>query len=128
MSDKAAAADRYTSRMTQSRAKRAKDADGGGSRAGLQGEFGIGLLSFRTVGETLTMTSTGADQRAYQMVMSKGDRRCEDDDAGALFALVDELADVGHVSIREFPRRGPRQRGTTLIIAFSASKSEGLRV
>ena len=40
---------------------------------GLQGEFGIGLLSFWTVGETLTMLSTGADQRAYQMVMRKGD-------------------------------------------------------
>ena len=40
---------------------------------GLQGEFGIGLLSFWTVGETLTMISTGADQRAYQMVMKKGD-------------------------------------------------------
>ena len=40
---------------------------------GLQGEFGIGLLSFWTVGEDLTMTSTGADQRAYQMVMRKGD-------------------------------------------------------
>jgi len=41
--------------------------------AGLQGEFGIGLLSFWTVGDELTMTSTGADQRAYQMVMRKGD-------------------------------------------------------
>jgi len=40
---------------------------------GLQGEFGIGLLSFWTVGETLTMISTGDDQRAYQMVMRKGD-------------------------------------------------------
>jgi AcrR family transcriptional regulator len=40
--------------------------------AGLQGEFGIGLLSFWTVGNELTMTSTGADQRAYQMVMRKG--------------------------------------------------------
>jgi len=39
----------------------------------LQGEFGIGLLSFWTVGDELTMTSTGADQRAYQMVMRKGD-------------------------------------------------------
>jgi hypothetical protein len=39
----------------------------------LQGEFGIGLLSFWTVGDELTMTSTGADQRAYQMVMHKGD-------------------------------------------------------
>lgn len=40
--------------------------------AGLQGEFGIGLLSFWTVGEELTMTSTGDDQRAWQMVMRKG--------------------------------------------------------
>ncbi|HVJ28933.1 MAG TPA: ATP-binding protein, partial [Gammaproteobacteria bacterium] len=51
--------------------KRRLKADGGG--AGLQGEFGIGLLSFWTVGENLTMLSTGADQRAYQMTMSKGD-------------------------------------------------------
>ncbi len=42
---------------------------------GLQGEFGIGLLSFWTVGDTLTMTSSGADKRIYQMVMSKGDPR-----------------------------------------------------
>jgi hypothetical protein len=41
--------------------------------AGVQGEFGIGLLSFWTLGDELTMTSTGADQRAYQMVMRKGD-------------------------------------------------------
>lgn len=46
-----------------------------GAGAGVQGEFGIGLLSFWTVGQTLTMTSTGEDQRAYQMVMSKGDPR-----------------------------------------------------
>lgn len=51
--------------------KRRLKADGGGS--GLQGEFGIGLLSFWTVGESLTMTSTGTDQRSYQMVMKKGD-------------------------------------------------------
>jgi hypothetical protein len=53
--------------------KRRLKADGAGG--GLQGEFGIGLLSFWTVGETLTMTSSGADQRVYQMVMSKGDPR-----------------------------------------------------
>lgn len=53
--------------------KRHLKTQGGG--AGVQGEFGIGLLSFWTVGQTLTMTSTGADQRAYQMVMSKGDPR-----------------------------------------------------
>jgi hypothetical protein len=40
---------------------------------GLQGEFGIGLLSFWTVGEELVMTSAGSDRRAYQMVMRKGD-------------------------------------------------------
>src|SRR5215472_12182400 len=44
-----------------------------GGAGGLQGEFGIGLLSFWTVGEELTMTSTGSDQRAYQMVLRKGD-------------------------------------------------------
>lgn len=53
--------------------KRRMKADGAG--AGLQGEFGIGLLSFWTVGDTLSMTSMGADQRAYQMTMSKGDPR-----------------------------------------------------
>src|SRR5205823_7030068 len=41
--------------------------------AGLQGEFGIGLLSFWTLGEELTLTSTAADGRAWQMVMRKGD-------------------------------------------------------
>jgi hypothetical protein len=51
--------------------KRRLKADGNGT--GLQGEFGIGLLSFWTVGDSLTMTSTGADDRAYQMTMSKGD-------------------------------------------------------
>ena len=53
--------------------KRRLKVDGAGG--GLQGEFGIGLLSFWTVGDTLTMTSSGADQRVYQMVMSKGDPR-----------------------------------------------------
>jgi Histidine kinase-, DNA gyrase B-, and HSP90-like ATPase len=53
--------------------KRRLKAEGAG--ADLQGEFGIGLLSFWTLGHTLTITSTGADQRAYQMVMSKGDPR-----------------------------------------------------
>ncbi len=50
--------------------KRRLKADG---TAGLQGEFGIGLLSFWTLGEELAMTSTAADQRPYQMVMRKGD-------------------------------------------------------
>src|SRR5664280_2165562 len=53
---------------------------------GLQGEFGIGLLSFWTVGDTLTMVSAGADQRAYQMTMSKGDSRYTVTQRRVLFA------------------------------------------
>ncbi|MBV8569109.1 MAG: ATP-binding protein [Acidobacteriaceae bacterium] len=51
--------------------KRRLKAEGVGN--GLQGEFGIGLLSFWTVGDQLTMISAGSDQRSYQMTMSKGD-------------------------------------------------------
>lgn len=40
---------------------------------GIQGEFGIGLLSFWTVGEELVLTSAGADGKMYQMHMKKGD-------------------------------------------------------
>lgn len=40
---------------------------------GLQGEFGIGLLSFWTLGEDLLLTCAGDDGRAYQMHLSKGD-------------------------------------------------------
>lgn len=39
----------------------------------MQGEFGIGLLSFWTVGKQLAMTSSGEDGRAYTMHMRKGD-------------------------------------------------------
>src|SRR6266849_2733950 len=38
---------------------------------GLQGEFGIGLLSFWTLGEDLLLTSAGDDGRAWQMHLSK---------------------------------------------------------
>ena len=64
--------------------KRRLKADGGGT--GLQGEFGIGLLSFWTVGDTLTMTSAGADQRTYQMTMRKGDSRYSVTPRRSLFA------------------------------------------
>lgn len=40
---------------------------------GIQGEFGIGLLSFWTVGEELTLTSAGSDGKSYEMRMVKGD-------------------------------------------------------
>ena len=64
--------------------KRHLKAEGNGT--GVQGEFGIGLLSFWTVGDSLTMTSTGADQRAYQMTMNKGDSRYEVSPRRVLFA------------------------------------------
>src|SRR5579862_1402987 len=50
--------------------KRQLKAHGAG---GLQGEFGIGLLSFWTLGEDLLLTSAGEDGRAYQMHLRKGD-------------------------------------------------------
>ncbi|MBI5123972.1 MAG: ATP-binding protein, partial [Candidatus Omnitrophica bacterium] len=37
----------------------------------IQGEFGIGLLSFWTVGHRLSMVSSGRDNRTYQMSMEK---------------------------------------------------------
>ena len=40
---------------------------------GIQGEFGIGLLSFWTVGESLTLSSSGADGRTWQMEMRKNE-------------------------------------------------------
>ncbi len=49
--------------------KRQLKADGA---QGIQGEFGIGLLSFWVVGEGLSLTSTGADGKTYQMNMQKG--------------------------------------------------------
>lgn len=38
----------------------------------IQGEFGIGLLSFWTVGHQLIMSSSGRDGKTYQMEMEKG--------------------------------------------------------
>jgi hypothetical protein len=44
-------------------------------REEVQGEFGIGLLSFWTLGEGMVMTSAGADGRTYEMRMGKGEPR-----------------------------------------------------
>lgn len=52
---------------------------------GLQGEFGIGLLSFWTVGETCTLTSAGPDGVARSMKLVKGNPSYAIRDAGALF-------------------------------------------
>ena len=40
---------------------------------GIQGEFGIGLLSFWTVGERMILASAGSDERTYQMEMKKNE-------------------------------------------------------
>jgi len=53
---------------------------------GIQGEFGIGLLSFWTVGEELTMRSYGADGKVYQMKMKKGDPKYSVSSSKAMFA------------------------------------------
>lgn len=44
---------------------------------GIQGEFGIGLLSFWTLGEALTMTSAAADGRLFVMSMQRNDEGYE---------------------------------------------------
>lgn len=41
-------------------------------QTGIQGEFGIGLLSFWTVGEELSIVSAGRDGRSYEMRMKRG--------------------------------------------------------
>src|SRR6478736_798382 len=61
---------RYVATHVCDSVKRRLKAEG---TSGLQGEFGIGLLSVWTVGDELSITSTGDDRRAYQMVMRKGD-------------------------------------------------------
>ncbi len=53
---------------------------------GLQGEFGIGLLSFWTVGERLLLASAASDGRTYQMEMRKGDPKYHVRQKGVLFA------------------------------------------
>jgi len=56
-----------------------------GNGSGLQGEFGIGLLSFWTVGETLLMRSPSDDGKTYEMQMSKGDPSYSVNQRRALF-------------------------------------------
>src|SRR3990172_3111085 len=71
----------------------------------VQGEFGIGLLSFWTVGENLSLVSSGKDGSAYEMRMSKGDpnyfvsrlRRLLDD-SGTELTIRPLLSGVRHFS------------------------------
>lgn len=65
--------------------KRRVKAQGGGE--GIQGEFGIGLLSFWTVGEELYLTSAGKNGRTYQMHMTKGEQGYQITPRRTLFSL-----------------------------------------
>lgn len=53
--------------------------------ARVQGEFGIGLLSFWTLGEELTLTCSSDDGQTYQMSMRKGDTDYRVEKRRALF-------------------------------------------
>jgi hypothetical protein len=71
---------------------------------GLQGEFGIGLLSFWTVGEHLILTSAGADGKAYQMHMTKGEPNYRVSQKRVLFAEKGTELKIGKIlpGIRQF--------------------------
>ncbi len=55
-------------------------------RTGIQGEYGIGLLSFWTLGEELTLTSAGSDGRTWEMLMRKGNPSYSISERRRLFA------------------------------------------
>ncbi|MBI3534314.1 MAG: ATP-binding protein [Deltaproteobacteria bacterium] len=55
------------------------------STLGVQGEFGIGLLSFWTVGEELIIRSVGNDNKIYQMNLKKGNPKYEVTQSRSLF-------------------------------------------
>ena len=66
----------------------------------IQGEFGIGLLSFRTVWEQLTITSCGKDNNTQLMVLMKnnpGYGKAEADRRGTENRR-------GRVGLEQFPR------------------------
>lgn len=62
---------------------------------GIQGEFGIGLLSFWTVGEELLLTSSGSDGKTYQMKMVKGCPDYEVRERRTLFAIRETELEIG---------------------------------
>jgi len=76
-----------------------------GGAQGIQGEFGIGLLSFWTVGESLTLTTAGTDSKTYQMRMEKGSpdytltpTRTLFSEAGTTLLIKPLLAGVRHLN------------------------------
>ena len=76
-----------------------------GGAQGIQGEFGIGLLSFWTVGESLSLTTAGTDGKTYQMRMEKGSpdytltpTRTLFSEAGTTLLIKPLLAGVRHLN------------------------------
>lgn len=83
---------------------------GEGAR-GIQGEFGIGLLSFWTVGEELAMSSAGADGHLYEMRMRRHDpgysvlrRRALVEDCGTRLKIRPLLPGVRQLSGEKIQR------------------------
>ena len=73
---------RYVATHVCDSIKRRLRAEGKG---GIQGEFGIGLLSFWTIGEELFLTSPGTDKKVHQMHMRKGETRYHIESSRKLF-------------------------------------------
>jgi hypothetical protein len=78
---------------------------------GIQGEFGIGLLSFWTVGEELAMSSAGADGHLYEMRMRRHDpgygivrRRALVEEGGTRLKIRPLLAGVRQLSGEKIQR------------------------
>lgn len=47
----------------------------GKEKAGVHGEFGIGMLSFWSLGEQLKMASAGSDGRVWELILRQGNHR-----------------------------------------------------
>lgn len=65
------------------------------ARRGVHGEFGIGLLSFWSLGENLTMTSAGRDGRARELRLIRGQREYQIRPVGGLLAASGTQVVVG---------------------------------
>ncbi len=72
--------------------KRRLDAE---HRRGVHGEFGIGLLSFWSLGEELRMTSAGGDGRASELRLIRGRQEYEVRSVGGLLAASGTRVVVG---------------------------------
>jgi len=72
--------------------KRRLDAE---HRRGVHGEFGIGLLSFWSLGEELRMTSAGSDGRASELRLIRGRREYEIRPLGGLLTAAGTRVVVG---------------------------------